>query len=70
MLSTFKNLPDLYQGIIYFLAGAVLFLYALGIIEKGITLIIIIFALCMIGVGAVKMGLYKKGMDTLDKIKK
>ena len=70
MFNAFQRLPELYQGIIYFMAGSILLLYALGIIEKGITVIVVLLAVCMIGVGFVKMGLYKKSVEALDQRKK
>ena len=41
----------------------------LGIIEKGITLIVVLFAACLIGVGAIKSGLYQRVMNLLGKRK-
>lgn len=60
MFKAFNNLPDLYQGVVYLFAGLTVLLYALGFIEKGITLVVIIFACYLIAVGAVKSGLYQK----------
>ncbi len=70
MLNAFEQLPNKYQGILYFGAGSVMLLYALGFIEKGITLIIVLFALYLIGVGCVKSGLYQKMMGTIKQVKK
>jgi len=67
MLKAFTNLPDLYQGIIYLIAGATVLLYALGFIETGITLIIILFGCFLISMGAVKSGLYKQFTHMIDK---
>lgn len=58
-MNAFNQLPELYQGIIYIFFGAIVLLYALGIIEKGITFIVIAFALYAIFVGCQKMGLFK-----------
>ena len=38
----------------------VMLLYALGIIEKGITLIIVMFAIFLICIGCIKIGLYQR----------
>lgn len=67
MVNKFQQLPDKIQGLLYLVAGTVMFLYALGIIEKGITLIVVLFAACLIGVGAIKIGLYQKAMDLFAK---
>src|SRR5687768_2363220 len=60
MLRAFNNLPDFYQGVLYILAGVVVLLYALGILTKGITMVIILFACYLILRGAFKSGLYDK----------
>ncbi len=70
MFGAFKRLPDFYQGVIYILLGVTAILYALGIIEKGIDVIIILFAICMVVLGCIKTGLHQKIMDTLHKVKK
>ena len=70
MFETFNRLPDFYQGLVFIIAGATAMLYALGIIQKGITIIVVLFALYMISVGCVKVGLYQKAVDTLFKDKK
>lgn len=67
MINSFKQLPGRYQGILYFVAGSVMLLYALGIIEKGITIIIILFAIYLISVGCIKSGLYQKVMNSINK---
>ena len=60
MFERFNRLPDFYQGMVFILAGSIAMLYALGIIQRGITGAIIVFAICMIIVGLAKVGLYKK----------
>ncbi|HLX53660.1 MAG TPA: hypothetical protein VKR58_06950 [Aquella sp.] len=57
--NSFNQLPDRYQGVIYILFGSVILLYALGIIEKGITIIIVGLALYAIFMGCQKLGLLK-----------
>ena len=69
MANKFQQLPDKVQGLLYFVAGLIMLLYALGIIEKGITLIVVLFAACLIGVGAMKSGLYQRVMNLLGKRK-
>jgi len=60
MFETFQKLPDIYQGLIYLLFGIIMLLYALGIIEKVITPIVIALALYLIGIGCIKTGVYHK----------
>lgn len=60
MFKAFKNLPEVYQGIIYLFAGLTVLLYALGFIEKGITLVVIVCACYLMCIGAIKSGLYDK----------
>ena len=67
MFKAFNDLPDIYQGIIYIIAGLTVLLYALGFIETGITLIIILFGCYLISIGAVKSGLYNKVTHMVNK---
>jgi hypothetical protein len=69
MFEQFQQLPNKYQGMFYFMAGLIMLLYALGIIERGITLIIVVFALYLISIGCVKIGLYQKAVNTMAQIK-
>ena len=70
MFEQFQQLSSRYQGMFYFVAGLIMLLYALGIIEKGITIIIILFAVYLISVGTVKVGLYQKAMSVMAKVEK
>ena len=69
MFEQFQQLPDRYQGVFYCMAGSIMLLYALGIIERGITLIIVVFAIYLMSIGCIKMGLYQKAMGTLSQVK-
>ena len=69
MFEQFQQLPNKYQGMFYFMAGLIMLLYALGIIERGITIIIVLFAVYLISIGCVKIGLYQKAMSTVSQIK-
>lgn len=69
MFDKFQQLPNRYQGIFCFMAGLIMLLYALGIIERGITLIIIVFASYLISIGCVKIGLYQKAVSTMSHVK-
>ena len=65
MLKSFDNLPDFYQGVIYILAGIIVLLYALGILTKGITMVVILFSLYLILRGSMKSGLYERIVQAL-----
>jgi len=67
MFEAFRRLPIQYQGIIFIVIGVTAALYALGIIEKGINTLIVLFAACMIVLGCIKIGLYQKVMSALKK---
>lgn len=60
MMNSFHKLPDLYQGVLYIVAGSVAFLYAMGIIQTGITTVIIIISILTILMGLIKVGLFRK----------
>jgi len=70
MLKSFSQIPDAYQGILYILAGTIALLYALGIIEKGITILVIGLALYAIIIGCIKLELVKKASTLLSQTKK
>lgn len=70
MLESFNQIPDTYQGVLYILTGAIVLLYALGIIEKGITILVIGLALYAILIGCTKLGLVKKASMLLNQTKK
>jgi hypothetical protein len=58
MMRSFNNLPDVYQGVIYIIAGLTVLLYALGFIQTGLNLVVILFACCLLFIGVVRSGLY------------
>ena len=65
IVEVLRQLPLFCQGMIYFTAGMIVLLYALGIIEKGITLIIVVFGIFLICLGLIKLGLYQKIITSL-----
>ena len=69
MINTFSKLPKVYQGILYILTGTIALLYALGIIEKGITILVIGLALYAIIIGCTKLGLLQNISHYSAKIK-
>ncbi len=66
-MNKFKQLPDKVQGLLYLVAGIVMLLYALGIVEKGINLIVILMAACLMLFGYMKLGIHQKVMHLLAK---
>jgi hypothetical protein len=70
MLKSFNQLPDAYQGVIYIITGTIVLLYALGIIQKGISILVIGFSLYMILVGCTKLGITQKASDLLGHTKR
>lgn len=67
MFRAFSKLPQLHQGLIYIVAGVVALLYALGFFTKGITILIVVFALYAIFKGLMKSGVYDKVVHALNK---
>jgi hypothetical protein len=65
MLRAFDNLPEFYQGIIYMFSGIIVLLYALGILTKGITMVVIVFSLYLVLRGTMKTGLYQRIVHSL-----
>ncbi len=49
-----KELPEAYKGMILMVTGIVLLLHTLGIIQKGLNLIIITFSIIMIVMGLMR----------------
>jgi VIT1/CCC1 family predicted Fe2+/Mn2+ transporter len=70
MFNGFTHWPDFYRGVAYMLAGLTILLYALGIMEKGFTLVVILCASALIAVGCMKTGLYEKCIKILNKLMK
>jgi hypothetical protein len=60
MNNSLHNLPPMYQGLLYIISGAMILLYALGIIGKSIGFLVIIVALYLIALGCFKLELFKK----------
>lgn len=51
---------DMIHGLTALIGGVTLLLYSLGIIERGITTLLIIASLALIFYGVIKSGLYEK----------
>lgn len=66
-MNKFKQLPDKVQGLLYLVAGVVVLLYALGILEKGINFVVIIMAVCLMLFGYMKLGIHDKVMRLMHK---
>ncbi len=54
-----RNLSERTQGIIFIFIGIVLLLHALGIVARGINLIVIGMAIYLIIIGSIKSGAYE-----------
>ncbi|KKR96529.1 MAG: hypothetical protein UU47_C0013G0004 [candidate division TM6 bacterium GW2011_GWE2_41_16] len=46
------NRPNLTKGILYIIAGTLLLLNTLGVLQRGVTLLLVIVSLVIMGVGA------------------
>ncbi|HLW72949.1 MAG TPA: hypothetical protein VKR54_02790 [Candidatus Babeliales bacterium] len=62
MMNSFQRLPDKVQGLLYLVAGVVMILYALGLIQKGINFVVILVAACLMLFGYMKLGIHQKVM--------
>jgi hypothetical protein len=61
-MNSFQRLPDKVQGLLYLVAGVVMILYALGLIQKGINFVVILVAACLMLFGYMKLGIHQKVM--------
>jgi len=67
MLRSFSKLPEMHKGLIYMVGGVVALLYALGFFTKGITWLIVIFAIYAILKGLMKCGVYDKIVHAMNR---
>lgn len=51
---------DMLGGLLYIIGGITLLLYSLGMIQRGITTLLIIASVVLILYGVIKSGLYEK----------
>jgi len=58
MFNRLTEKPHFFQGLLCMVLGIMGLLYAFGIMQKAMTLIVVLSALVLIFVGAVKVGLY------------
>jgi hypothetical protein len=65
MMNAFQRLPEKVQGLLYLVAGIVMILYALGLIQKGINLVVILMAALLMLFGYMKLGIHKKVMHLI-----
>ncbi len=63
----FNKLSEFQKGIALIIAGSVLLFHTLGIIERGLDVIIVAGSLFMIGSGAIKVKAIKMAMGFLKK---
>ena len=61
-MNSFQRLPDKVQGLLYVVAGVVMILYALGLVQKGINFVVILVAAFLMLFGYMKLGIHQKVM--------
>lgn len=61
-MNFFQKLPDKMQGLLCVAAGIMMILYALGLVQKGINVVVIAVAACLILFGYMKLGIHNKVM--------
>lgn len=64
------RLPNSLQGLLYMAAGLIITLYALGLVQKGISFAIIIAGLFLMTLGYGKSGLAEKVSSLMHKHKR
>ncbi len=61
-MNFFQRLPDKAQGLLCVALGIVMVLYALGLVQKGINLVVIAIAVCLMLFGYMKLGIHQRVM--------
>jgi hypothetical protein len=61
-MNFFQRLPDKAQGLLCVALGIVMVLYALGLVQKGINLVVIAMAVCLMLFGYMKLGIHQRVM--------
>ena len=64
------RLPGRMQGLLYMAAGLVMILYALGLVQKGISFAVIILGLFLLSLGYGKTGLDEKISHVIARIRR
>lgn len=64
------RLPHSLQGLLYMVAGLIIILYALGLVQKGISFAIIMGGLFLMTLGYSKSGLAEKVSELMRKHKR
>ncbi len=70
MFDIMDRLPGRMQGLLYMAAGLVMILYALGLVQKGISFAVIILGLFLLSLGCAKTGLDEKISHVIARIKR
>lgn len=70
MFDIMERLPGRMQGLLYMAAGLVMVLYALGLVQKGISFAIVILGLFFMSLGCAKTGLDEKISHVIARIRK
>jgi hypothetical protein len=64
-MNAFQRLPEKLQGLLAVVAGVMMILYALGLVQKGINFVVILVAASLILFGYMKLGIHKKVMHLI-----
>jgi hypothetical protein len=70
MFNIMDRLPSRMQGLLYMAAGLVMILYALGLVQKGISFAVIILGLFLLSLGYGKTGLDEKVSHVIARIRR
>jgi len=70
MFDIMERLPSRLQGLLYMAAGLVMILYALGLVQKGISFAIVILGLFFLSFGCAKTGLDDKISHVIARLRK
>jgi hypothetical protein len=70
MFNIMDRLPGRMQGLLYMAAGLVMILYALGLVQKGISFAVIILGLFLLSLGYGKTGLDEKVSHVIARIRR
>jgi len=64
-MNAFQRLPEKVQGLLCLVLGVVMVLYALGLVQKGINVVVIVIAAALMLFGYMKLGIHRKVMHLI-----
>jgi hypothetical protein len=70
MFDIMERLPSKVQGLLYMAAGLVMVLYALGLVQKGISFAVVVLGLFLLSFGCAKTGLDDKISHVIARLRK